>query len=526
MTEPDDRPVDRPRRFLLAVAAGAMAYLALVWTAAILFDGFGNHWPETSDGSKLWAGAGCLWLIGTPEYQWPALWHGLWQRLPSAVLILGVAAGLWAHFAAGVGEGLKTRAGTARTYLALLLLGLACQLGPAAVHRMGMMELPLRVYLPDHTSYFTDSVKIDDTRGWIDSYPMLIDEFATHTRTHPPGATLVFHAVRKAARAMPGLSAAYARTMPRSEEAMRTFGLEAPDLMAGAVCALGLLLIAASAAPLTFAIGRIMVGEQRAAMAAALFALAPAFAHKTPILDHALGVLMLLSLYLALRAVRDKMIWLAAVAGGIVGLGLWLGTTMLAAPPMLAFYTLAAIWTFKKQDAAPRSMAILFVSLMVVVCGSALVTLFGIGAALGSDYLAVYNAITEIGWQINNQASGRHSTWLWIAWNPYEVMAFAGPPMAVCFIGEVVRQARAAAGGGVKSLDPWTLAPVVFLVALDLSGRVCYEWSRLAWFSFPLVAIAAARFVPAPGGGERRIMPIAILLGLQALSTIVFRMIF
>ena len=73
-------------------------------------------------------------------------------------------------------------------------------------------------------------------------------------------------------------------------------------------------------------------------------------------------------------------------------------------------------------------------------------------------------------------------------------------------------------------IDPWTAATIVFLLALNLSGRVCYEASRLAWFCFPLLALAAAQSLPPPGKG-RNFVPGLLLAG-QAAATIAIRMVF
>jgi hypothetical protein len=465
------------------------------------------------------------WLIGTPEYHWPVLHHGLMSRLPAAVLILSIAAGIGLLMVAGLEGILAGRYGRARVYASLMLLGLAFQLGPAAVHRMGFLEFPLRVYLPDHTSYFTDAAGIKDLEFWLETYPDRIAEMATHTRTHPPGAVLLFYGAQKLMERMPGLSAAYVRAVPRSHEAMEKFGLSASQAAAGGLCAMVLLMTAAAAVPITFAIGRIITSDKPAAMAALLFAAAPGFSHKTPVLDHAQGALILLSLWLVISAVSERQIWRIAVAGAVIGCGLWIGAAMIAAPPLCLIYAAAAVCALRREDIKLKELVILIVCFIILIAGIAGVVAAGLGLAMRADYLEIYRAIIDTGWRMNNTLSGRTSAWMWIAFNPYEFLAWSGAPLAATFILAVYLGVRRAGRGEFRSGDYWLAALVVFLVALNLSGKVCYEASRLAWFCFPLIAIAASRIAPLPGPGKSMVAP-AVILGLQILSAIVFRMIF
>jgi hypothetical protein len=461
------------------------------------------------------------WLIGTSEYQWPVLHHGSWARLPLAATLLAGAAALALLLIAELPALLKTRWGRARAYGAMLLLGLAFQLGPAATHRMGLLEYPLRVYLPDHTSYFTDAAKITELRPWLASYPSRTADFATHTRTHPPGAVLLFYAAQRALERLPAVARWYVDAVPRSREAMQTFGLSPAQTAAGGLMAALLLLGAAAMAPLTFALGRGLLSDQRAALAAVLLASAPAFSQHTPVLDHLLAGLILTALWLTLTAIRKGRMARVVGAGAIIGAGLWLGTSVLAALPLIALVGAGVLWEYR-GSAPRRRLLVLYASIMVVLVGAAALAVLGLGLALGADYLDVYRAITEVGWNFNNQASGRFQTWSWIAFDPYEFLAWAGTPLAVLFGGAVIGEiwTRVTNPGHGQA---WVLAAVGFMAALDLSGKVCYESARLAWFCYPLLAIVAAKSAPLPGPRYR--LP-ALVLGAQIVSTLVMRMIF
>jgi len=467
-------------------------------------------------------------LTGTPEYHWPVLRHGSWARVPAALALLLLAAAGGLMLTADLEQVWKATAGRLRVYLVLFLLGLAFQLGPAAVHRFGLLELTLRVYLPDHTSYFTDAKKISSLRPWLQSFPDRLPEFATHTRTHPPGAVLLFYAALRVAEHSPRFSEWYRGLLPpgpKVEAVIAKYELSAPELMAGGLMALLLALAAAGAAPLTFALGRPMIGNRRAALAAVLFASAPAFSHQTPILDHALALFALLSLWLTVSAVTKKKIWRAPLAGAVIGAGLWLGPTLLAAGPLGAVFCLAAIFSRQAPDSTRKERLLLFACLMALTAGAGVLVTLALGAMLGLDYLMVYQAVTESGWRLNNVLSGRVHPWMWIAFDPYEFLAWAGVPLAAGFVLAVIHALKDLRRLGPDHPAAWTLAALVFLITLDLSGKVCYEASRLVWFGFPLLALSAATVVPPPENGKN-FLPAGVLLGGQILCTLVFRMLF
>lgn len=491
--------------FLAGVAALTVLYLALISRKA-------------------------SWLIGTPEYHWPALDHGLVSRLPAALFILLGAGAVGLFLIQALPEVLQSSWGRARVYAAFFLLGLAFQLGPAAAHRMGMIEFPLRVYLADHTSYFTDAAKIEEVGPWLELFPVSIRDLATHSRTHPPGAVLVFYGIQRVMDHLPGVSAAYLRWMPRSQEALYGFRLSAAQVAAGGVSALALLLIAALAMPLTFALGRLIGDDRPAALAALLFASAPAFSHKTPILDHALAVLILAALWLTVSGLKQKQIWRVVIAGIILGAGTWIGTAVLAGLPLCALFAAAACFKFKQDGVSKKKTAVLVFLICVLIAGSALATGLMIQLGLGMDFREVYRAITEVGWKFNNTVSGRIQPWMWIAFDPYEILAWAGLPLSACFLLAVFQALRSAVRRDWAAVSPWLLATVIFLLALDLSGKVCYESARLAWFAFPLIALPAGQqFLKEDLKGGQTFLSgrnIALLLALQIASTLVWRMTF
>jgi len=435
------------------------------------------------------------WLIGTPEYKQPVIYHGETGRIPAAffITLITLAAGIFIF--KDTSNILSAKYGQLKIYLILLLLGIALQLGPSAVHRMGFLEYPLKVYVPDHTSYFTDALTIKDLDRWLEEFPAKLPLMHTHTRTHPPGAVVLFYAGQKTMEKLPWISSFYVDNVPRSDEAMRTFGLTPSQTAAGGLCAFVLFIITVLVVPLTFAIARIFTDDETSVLAALFFASVPAFAHRTPVLDHMLALILLISLWFVLSSIRHKQIWKAPLAGLLMGAGTWFGTTLFAALPLCLLFCAAAVWHFRQNGAPAKNLVIIFFSYSGILVGTAVTACFFSGLFFGLDFIDVYTAITKHGWEFNNTTSGRVSSWMWILYNPHEFLMWAGIPLSIIFISAIFKSVRDVLREGMSKLDPWLAAFMIFLVALDLSGKVCYESSRLVWFGYPLLAIFSAGYV-------------------------------
>jgi hypothetical protein len=183
----------------------------------------------------------------------------------------------------------------------------------------------------------------------------------------------------------------------------------------------------------------------------------------------------------------------------------------------------AALQAFAQEKAPVKNHAVLLASFAALLIASAGIAVWAGQGILGISYLDAYRDTAHTGFDFNNIASGRIHTLQWIAFNFYEMTAFAGIPLALLAAHQIKTQVSTAKKRDWKRLNPWTLAALAFLLALNLSGKVCYESSRLAWFAFPLFGLIAAPSLPPPG---RRLSIPALLLALQAASTLVFRMIY
>lgn len=456
-----------------------------------------------------------LWpefLNHNSEYRWPLLHHGsALQLIPAGLALLVILAVLVSYHRRTDWPGLS-RAQKTQTFLLLALTGLALQLIPISVHRLGLLELPVRVYLPDHTSYFTDAVRLKHEPDWKQKFPELVPQLHTHSRTHPPGAISFFQVFLRAAEKMPRWTDWLHHRVPRLQQAAEHFHLRPDEIAAGVLAAGAMLALAILAVLMFYHTARAWgVREEVAWLGASFFLFTPTFSHKSPVLDQFFAFLIFLGLWM-FTAKSRKPGW-GIVAGLVLGAGLWWSYTALAGLPLAA--GLAAVWWWKDRS-FPLFWAWAALGFGFVI---AIVVLAGVSEA---DLRAVYRA-NLAGWYFNNTVSGRVQMWKWILFNPYEFFAWLGVPLFLFFALAVAREFKAAWRRQWDRIDPLVWAVVLFGLALNFSGRVCYESPRLAWFYAPLVCLVAAKgFAETPGAD--RAGPLAVVIVLQTAAVLVFRM--
>ncbi len=459
----------------------------------------------------------------TPEYHWPVLRHGVLVKMIPAAAAIAACIWLVVSFIKRSERAGTSKVKTWQAGLFIFLAALAMQVIPMSMHSMGLLEFPLRIYVADHTSYFTDAANIKRPREFLQKFPKTAQSLHTHSRTHPPLSVMTFWAVNRVTGAFPGFVSWFNRTVPRSEEASRKFDLTPAQVAGGGVAAALITMTACMCAVLAFLTAAEFFGFRAALCAAFIFIFTPAFSHRTPVMDQAFAFFILLAVWILLKALRLKKSLLGFMPGIIVGLGLWFSPVFLAALPLAGAFFLYWLARAKKngQDIPSFSFILVF---SVLFAAGVLIALLGTGALLDLSYLEVYRANMK-GWSFNNTASGRVSTWMWILFNPYEFLTWQGAPVLVLLLVSIGMEARRIFKREVKtgSLFFWTV--IVFALALDLSGRVCYESPRLVFFLIPFTCMIAVNVLEEKGGEDSG-LKWETVLSFQALCILAFRLVF
>jgi hypothetical protein len=286
----------------------------------------------------------------------------------------------------------------------------------------------------------------------LDRFAELVPALPVHAAGHPPGVLLVLAAL----------------------------GIDSPEGMAALCIGAGAL-----AAPLTYALGRALLADERAARVAGLLAvLSPSLViHGAVSADALFATLGALAAAL-LVARRPALRALGALAVAVASLFSW---ALLA----VAAFAALAVWAREGLRAAV---------VLSAACGAALLGFHGLLALLvGWDPIGALRE-TEAVYRIGIAAVRPY--WFWVLGSPVAAFVALGLPIA---------------GYALRALwmrRPAALALAAVVLVASVAGFTKAEVERI-WLPFvPLACVAAASVLP-----PRRLVWVAGLLALQALAT-------
>jgi methylthioxylose transferase len=287
-------------------------------------------------------------------------------------------------------------------------------------------------------------------RFYLDRFAELVPSLPVNAAGHPPGPLLVLHVL--------GISSAA--------------GAAALCIGAGVL-----------GAPLTYALGRSLLEEREARVAAILFACSPlTLLFGVTSFDYLFATCALVAAWL-LVAERAATRTAGAVALAAASLMSW---------ALLAVGAWAAVMTWRRRGARPALM-------LAAACGAAWVAINGaLAAAYGYDPIGTLHA---------TEAVYRHSV---ASVRPYAFWAFGSPVAWGAMLGLPIAAAaiRSAARG-----DDAAVALAVVVAIAAFGGFSKAETERIWLFLVPLACVAAA-----PAIAARRLTGVAALLLAQALA--------
>jgi len=424
------------------------------------------------------------------EYQWRVLNHGtksalvwvpvLWTAILSAAFWLG------SKFLTGA-NGAKANALAAGM---IFLLGLASPLVFSQVNRFGADELLVRVFVADHTGYFTDAVKYRNRANLVKAYRENFSSLSTHSRTHPPADALLFMALNRAAEKSPGLRGIYEAfvNLEDRKKIESAFGIGEADQAGGWLALVMMMLAAALSAVFGYFLARKFFPAELSLTAGLILVTLPAFSAKTPVMDQVFSV-FILGATLAAVGGRERKWGRGLAAGLIVGAGAWLSPGVwcaaILAPLLLAAEDLNSGWGANVKNITRDFLVIGIPALLGALA------MIELGQYLaGMSYREVFE-LGRQGWHLNNAASGRVAVWKWMVFNPYEYFFWCSLPVFMGFLASVLSYVNSIweKAEFIGKERNFLAASILFMLALDLSGQICYESPRLFWFFLPIVAV-------------------------------------
>ena len=448
------------------------------------------------------------------EYQWRVLEHGRKAMLVPVFLLWSalVSAGLW-----GFRRAAKRLSGRKLDALAaglIFMLGILSPLVFFKIDRFGDYELLVRIFVEDHTGYFSDAMKFRTRAGLNKAFRENLASLSSHGRTHPPADALLFMGLNRLAESSGAVQGLY--KMVVKDEVRRQiqehFGTAIAGQAAGMAALLMMLLAGGLSAVLGYFLGRRFSSPELGFISMLALVSLPAFSAKTPVMDQVYAVFILAAVLVALTHEKGRL-WPGLIAGFIIGAGAWLSPSVWSAVFLIPLVLMA-----RDLAAEPRKkFREIYESLLVLGLSGFMAA--GFALWLGSlatkiNYIDIFQ-LNRSGWFLNNTASGRISAWKWLLFNPYEYFFWASLPIFLgcalqCYSAKRFAEQQARCAGrrrvaakhelgksfiriknswpNISRTEGFFAAAFVFALLLNLSGQICYESPRLCWFFLPILA--------------------------------------
>jgi hypothetical protein len=447
--------------------AAYVAAAALIWAVVLALD----WWPA------LRGGFGWRWGYAVP--------HPPWRVLP---LLAAVAV-----YLCGLAFVFQRR--TARALLVWVMAGsIGLVLAAQYVSGNPFEQLFGATASGVSTGWHLASVRIEDWPATLAAWPAFMRDFASsssHVSISPPGLVVLYFALTRALSIVPALADFLAQ--PLRDLQCQDLSLMAYSDAQLAATWFGILspLWAAAAAWPAFALGRRLVSEAAARWAAAWWPLVPGIALFVPSPSTLFPLLALVVVLLVVRACQARPARWAIAAGLVMSLFTFL---TFAGLPLLFLVGLVTLGLCLRPGAAPSLAA-------PIDWPRALRVGIWFGAGLGAIWLAAYAAAGVSVVAIVKQSTEAHVAldrpYLpWVLLHLNDVLMFTGWPVTLLAgLGAWLSLRALANRHPFTGGQALTVAVVVTLLLLDLSGIMRGESGRILLYLAPLLLLGAAMTV-------------------------------
>lgn len=372
----------------------------------------------------------------------------------------------------------------AKRWLPLLLVALVivAWLGQIALNAAcgrGLVFLGACVASPVSTTYYSEASKVEGVLDYIRTYPDLMPSMDQHAATHPPGAVLVYWALKGFAYnlAVSFGSLSQDWLAAHSDEVLlwramvkRGAGADLTEMQllgAGLVAWLIGLLGMLGLIP-AFLLARRLAGLEAAVVTALCYPLVPGQMLFLPALDLLFPPLVFTLGWLLLKSLEPRQRWLAVLAGLLLAGGVFINFGLLALLPLFGLFA----WLLGRSlKEAPNSRKVLLGATCFAAAGFAVPMLVWARLTdfplMWSQAMAAHHALT---------ATRTYSFWLGL--NLLDVAIFLGLAAWPLLASGLARWPR-----NQSLLTLFTLSVCSILLLVDLSGSVLGEVARI-WLFF------------------------------------------
>ncbi len=506
---PEPAPPARRLPLRLLIAQAALVVALVVWII-VLGRPLGIEWE---------------WCIRVRPWIYP-----LRFLAPGLLTLAGFGGLIWYLWRAMRREKIAHhRAGLAWTIAVSLVAGAWCmQVALWTMVPAYVVELAAIQFSHVSTGYLEEAYTIDDLPRYLREYARDMPSKVEHVATHPPGAVLFFYGVRRAGEMMPALND-WALTVATAGSEMKLDEVRAAIMsypgptwkgehaLATAVVssyllgALGCLMVI-----IVFAATRSALGDERALVAAAMLGLAPSLLLFFPLLDQLIaffGALMLAALAGTQRH------WAWSLVAGLVG-----AAAMFVSLGALALLAIGGVFLLLRALLVRGGQADLTwagrFGGFAALAGYAVGLVVGLAAwrVIGVDTIGVISA--GLGSHSHIAGTSSFRSWhIWVWLNLIEFGVFLGLPLAAATVAAVPRVVSDLRSRSAQALPAYLAgAALLTLLALDISGIVRGETSRIWLFFVPFLVPAASRVLLDDEGDIRPFVIALALTGLQLIA--------
>lgn len=335
-------------------------------------------------------------------------------------------------------------------------------------------------------TYFLPAAEIDNARDFLVSYPDCLRARncpTHHMNSHPPGNVLFMWTFFRVAAALPASVVHWSGPLLRSHT-VAEWAVSLPDTTLIAAAFAGLAIPAAACLTVIplYSLGCSTVGHLRARKAIILFLLVPALPMFAPRVDLVYTLIGVTGLSMAVTGFSRRSYPHLAGAGAILSLGAFMTFAILPLVIVSLLVGIGIAWGANEHSRCTALIRLLAQGL-VALSGAALVWVL-----LSTNPLLTYRYVSSNYWDI--QAARNYMVWLF--YGPYDLLFFAGVPLALLLARAVTRVLRRLwRSQSLTKGEIWLVSFVLTTGILVLSGRLRGEVARTLLYFYPFLALGS-----------------------------------
>lgn len=432
-----------------------------------------------------------------PEWQWTYFFINTLDRIYLPVIFIGILIALF-----WLSKKNNFFSQHPKLLLALvIILSFLFQISVQFFSRAGVTVLIHRIINPELNGYFTAALPVENVADFLSTYNQNILKFVYHARSHPPGAILLFFAIKQLMSAFPVLGNIASSFSPTHADVKSIWNVLLPSEKATAIFSAFLIpfLSSLSIIPLYYS-SKILYGAKAALRTVFLFVFIPSVVLFIPINDSFLHIFAITAFFFMLRGAKQKKLLYISLSGLTLFLGIFFNLSLLPLVIFLGIFFLLRNCIQKKIQVKYILKSGFFFSLGFILLPLILYFLFHF------DFIHMLKIIMGSVPDIHTR-----SYKIWIFYNLYDFFIFSGIPIAVIFFLSIKK----------LFLNHLLIAFLVMLLVLNFSGSIRGETGRILVIFMPFMALIAAGFTT--NNLKFTTRQFGIFLALQALQILVMQ---